>query len=124
MSTLIDSISGRCVAFIYLRNLCSQRSVIIKVSIAINQSLTNEVVKCKITDQSPLSEADPLLDVFPQKPAERSLHIVIRVPPGVYAKLFTCHGINMTKLLVCSFERPCSVRNLFPLDCWRSRHIY
>src|SRR5262245_43463671 len=118
----ISSISGRCVAFIYLRNLCSKLSI--KVSIAFNQSLANEIVKCKITDQSPLCEADPLSDVFPQKPAERSLHIVIRVPPGEYAKRFTCHCINMTTLLVGSFQRPCSVPRLFPLDCWRSRHIY
>ena len=48
-ATPISSISGRCVAFIYSRNLCSQRSI--KVSISINQSVKNEVVKCKITDQ-------------------------------------------------------------------------
>jgi len=93
MSTLINLISGRYVAFLCFDQVNSQLSV--KVSIVINKDLKSKVDKRLFLDDEPLSEADPLSDIFPQEPAPRTLHIVIQAPPaGEYIPAFCCVPIT------------------------------
>jgi hypothetical protein len=56
--------------------------VLWKVSIPVNQNLTENLRKLDFVDESSLLPVKKLSKVFSDQPEDEHLHIIVRVPPG------------------------------------------
>jgi hypothetical protein len=68
------------------------------VFIFVDEEFAQKLSNLDFVDKKPLSPVDDLIEVFPDAPARKHLHIVVQPPPTGECQLFVARGAQRSSI--------------------------